>query len=263
MLKAMQNALSDIRAGFRLWRVWVALASEDIGDQHKSTILGPLWQLISYLTFAGVFIFIIKPRGADAPDYVVYAATGLLVWLYMMETLGRSVTLFAREGSFIKGTALPLTVYVMRLAMQTVLRTAYASLGYIGILVASGTPVTLAWVWAVLGILLIFATTPAAITIFAFLGAYFPDSQFIVNNLMRVGLFLTPVFWTYDGTGGVRHAFYWWNPFTYFLAVVRTPILSGEVPALPLSVCAAVCVIAWVIAIGLLGRYRKQVVFML
>ncbi|WP_072396138.1 ABC transporter permease [Hyphomicrobium sp. CS1GBMeth3] len=262
MLAVTQSALSDIRAGFRLRRVWLALAGEDIGDQHKSTVLGPLWLLFNYLAFAGVFIFIFN-TGDGSPHYAAHVATGLLVWFFIMETLTLSVSLFVREESFIKGTTLPLTVYVMRLTMQSTIRAGYASVGCLGILALSGTPVTAAWAWALVGILLILVTTPAAITVFAFLGAYFPDSQFIVNNVMRVGMFLTPVFWSYDGSDGIRHIFYWWNPFTYFLDVVRVPIVSGAFPAYALAVCAAICILAWTFAIALLGRYRKQVVFML
>lgn len=262
MLAVAQSALSDIRSGLRLRRVWIAFAGEDIGDQHKNTILGPLWLLLNYLAFAGVFIFIFNISDGT-PNYAAHVATGLLVWFYIMETLNLSVSLFVREASFIKGTTLPLTVYVMRLAMQSAIRAAYASIGCLAILALSGTPLTAAWAWTLVGIALILVTTPAAITIFAFLGAYFPDSQFIVANIMRVGMFLTPVFWSYDGSNGIRHIFYWWNPFTYFLDVVRVPIVSGEFPAYPLAVCATICIVAWAFAIALLGRYRKQVVFML
>ena len=52
------------------------------------------------------------------PNYPAYVATGLLIWFYMMEVITQSVSLFVREENFIKGTKLPLTVYVMRLACR-------------------------------------------------------------------------------------------------------------------------------------------------
>lgn len=85
----VSNALADMRAGLRMRRVWVALASEDIGDQHRRTTLGPLWLLLSYLAFAGTFIF---HRGDTDSSYAVYVATGLLVWFYIMETITGSTT---------------------------------------------------------------------------------------------------------------------------------------------------------------------------
>lgn len=262
MIETFRSAWLDLREAFRRRSVWIALAKEDVGDQHRRTALGPLWLLINYLAFAGTFIFVFD-AGGNTGNYPAYVATGLLVWFYIMETISQSVVLFWREESFIKGTTLPLSVYVMRLAMQSIIRAGYALAGCLAILALSGAAVTLAWAWSVLGILLILATVPAVILLFAFLGAFFPDSQFIVANLMRVGMFLTPVFWTYTGEGGFRGAFYYWNPFTYFLEIVRIPILSGDVPARSFLVCLAMSLVVWAIALILLGRYRRQVVFVL
>lgn len=263
MHRTLSEALGELQAGFSMWRVWTALAQEDIGDQHRRTTLGPLWLLINYLAFAGTFIFVFHRGGSQGVNYPTFVATGLLVWFYMMETITQSVSLFVREQSFIKGTTLPLSVYVMRLAMQSVIRAAYALAGCLGILLLSGVAPSLAWAWSGLGVLLILAVTPAVITVFAFVGAFFPDSQFMVSNLMRLGMFLTPIFWTYDGAGGMQHIFYYWNPFTYLLEIVRVPILTGELPTLSFLFCVSAGLLMWAIALLLLGRYRRQIAFVL
>jgi ABC-type polysaccharide/polyol phosphate export permease len=247
--------------GFRRRDVWVALASEDIGDQHRRTTLGPLWLLINYLAFAATFIFIFQSGEGD-DNYAVYVATGLLVWFYVMETITQSVSLFAREESFIKGTTLPLSVYVMRTATQSVIRAGYALVGCLGILVLTEAVLTPAWLWSGLGILIILATAPAAITVFAFLGVFYPDSQFVISNLMRVGMFVTPVFWT-DPGGGIRGAFYHWNPFTYFLDLVRIPVMTGTPPLQAIGLCLAMGLGLWLLALLLLGRFRRQVALLL
>lgn len=244
-------------------RVWTALAREDIGDQHKRTTLGPMWLLINYLAFAGTFIFVFRRGDAGDPTYASYVATGLLVWFFLMETINSGVSLFAREEGFIKGTTLPLSVYVLRTTMQAMIRTGYAAVGCLGIVLLSGTQPELVWLWAGLAVLLIVMITPAVVTVMAFMGVYFPDSQFLVANAMRIGMFLTPVFWVYDGAGGVRSLFYWFNPFTYFLEIVRAPIVGAYVPLHAFAICAAVGIASWGIALYLLGRFRKQVVFVL
>lgn len=255
------NALEDIGAGLRKWRVWVALAQEDIGDQHRRTTLGPLWLLLNYLAFAGTFVFVFQRGDSSTGNYPAFVATGLLVWFYIMEVISMSVMLFVIEEGFIKGTTLPLSVYVMRLFMQSTIRAGYSLIGCLIILALSGVEFSAMWVWSLLGILLVLATAPAVITLFGFLGVFFPDSQFIVSNFMRIGMFLTPVFWSYDNTGGVRHIFYWWNPFTYFLDIVRMPIIAGEVPVHSFIVCLIIALFLWTGALLLLGKLRKQLVF--
>jgi ABC-type polysaccharide/polyol phosphate export permease len=245
-----------------MWRVWMALASEDIGDQHRRTTLGPLWLLVNYFAFAAAFIYVIRPNEGIV-SYEAYVAIGLFVWLYLMETLTQSVSLFVREESFIKGTRLPLSVYVMRLFMQSVIRAGYALIGCGILLVISDVSLSSTWLWSLIGIGLILLATPAAITVLAFLGAFFPDSQFFVTNLMRIGMFLTPVFWAKIEGGGLRTAFHDWNPFTYFIDVVRGPILNSEFPFFSFLICCLLSLILWGGALALLGRYRRQVAFVL
>lgn len=93
--------------------------------------------------------------------------------------------------------------------------------------------------------------------------SFFPDSQYLINNVLHIGMFLTPIFWVYEGTGGFRHAFYYWNPFTYFIKTVGVPVMSGELPLRSLFACGAIGLAGWTIAIVPLGRYRKKIVFVL
>lgn len=258
MLPVLASALDDLTAGLRLRRVWVALASEGIGDQHRRTTLGPLWLLINYLAFAGTFIFIFN-QGDIGSGYSAYVATGLLVWFFMMEIVTTSVTLFVREESFIKGTTLPLSVYVFRDTLQAMIRDAYALVGCIALLLLGGVAISTAWLWAGLGLVVILIAAPAVTMVFAFLGVFFPDAQFIVSNLMRVGMFVTPVFWSPGGGGGIQEAFYRYNPFTYFLEIVRDPIMTGEPAFQALGYCLVITAGMWILALLLLGRFRRQV----
>lgn len=262
MASDVSKAFADLSAAIRMRRVWIALAHEDIGDQHRRTALGPVWLLLNYMAFAATFIFIFR-GGGTGTGYVSYVATGLFIWFYIMEAINQSTSLFTREESMIKGTVLPLSIYVMRQTWRSVIRSGYAFAGCIALLLMAGNPIPLGSLWAIPGMIVIILVTPAVVTIFAFIGAFFPDSPYIINNLMRIGMFLTPVFWSYEGSKGVRHVFYYYNPFTYFLEVVRVPILTGELPAFALLFCGVVGIFSWLLALLLLGRYRKRLAFIL
>ncbi|MER8443686.1 ABC transporter permease [Mesorhizobium sp. M1066] len=263
MIAALNGAFDDISKAMRLHRVWIALAHEDIGDQHRRTTLGPLWMLVNYFAFVGTFVFVFVTTDASNPSYIAYVAIGMLVWFYLTETITMSVSLFQREASFIQGTTLPLFVYVMRLTMQCIIRAAYSLAGCVLVLLLGGYGINTNWLLSLLGLLLIILATPAFVTVFAFLGAFFPDSEFIVGNLMRVGMFFTPVFWVYSGQEGVQKYAYHWNPFTYFLEGVREPITAGIFPTHALAVAGYISLGLWALALLLLGRYRKRIVFLI
>jgi len=260
MFKIATSALTDIRAGIDRRRVWIALATEDIFDQHRRTTLGPFWLLINYFAFAATFIFIFTPAPRD-PLFAIYVAVGLLVWTYITDTITQAVSLFEREQGFIKGTTLPLSVYIMRLVLQNLIRSGYALIGCVVILLLAGVVVTGAWFWSVLGVGVVLVASPAVAAVFAFLGVFFPDSQFIVANLMRVAMFASPIFWANPGHDPLREVLYTWNPFTYFINVVREPIVDGTAPLSALGISVAITLALWMLALLLLGMFRRQVAF--
>ncbi|MCB1385680.1 MAG: ABC transporter permease [Nitratireductor sp.] len=262
MMGYVGKGAEDLAEALRRRNVWYALAMEDIADQYKRTLLGPFWLLVNYLAFAGTFV-VIFGHNAAIHDFAAYVAVGLFVWLYLSEVILQSSALFLREENFIKGLTLPLSVYVLRLTAQSLIRAGFAMAGCVAILLIAGTLPTLAWLWSLVAIALIVVATPAAIINFAVCGAYFPDLQFIVTNAMRIGLFLTPIFWADNGGGGLRSAVYLWNPFTYFLEAVRDPIYSGTLPFHAFAVVSLIAAMLWLSALLLLGATRRKIVFVL
>lgn len=257
----LANAFRDFVDAALQWRLWLALAREDIIDQHRYTVLGPLWLMVNYILFVGTFMLIFG-TGNHGPTFIAYMAIGLLVWLFLSEAIAQAPGLFFKESGFIKGTALPLPVYAYRMAAQLLFRTSYAAAVCIVMTLYVGVEVTWYWLIAAAGFVLMVATLPAAIIAFAVLGVMLPDFRFIIGHLTRLGMFLTPIFWPPFHTG-IRGLLYAWNPFTYYLDVVRTPMMSAEVPVHSFLVIGIFAVLLWMAALLLLGRFRKRVVFWL
>lgn len=262
MIKIFKEACGDIAKALRLHRVWIALAQEDVGDSHRRTTLGPAWLLINYLVLTATFIIVFGGH-MGISNYAAFAAIGLFVFNYINETITLGTTLFLRDQSFIKGSVLPLSTYVLRQSSQSIIRSSYALLGCLLVMLLSGVDFTIGWLYATLGLILVLLTTPAVIVVCAILGAAFPDVQFIVNNVLRVLMFATPVFWAKPQGSPLREALYRYNPLTYFIDIVRAPVLEFTFPQHSFAVALAISILMWITALYMLGRYRKQIVFML
>lgn len=262
MIEAARNAVADIGAALKLSRVWIALASEDLTDSHRRTMLGPVWPLLNYLLFAGTIILILG-HGDQSLNYTAYIASGVLVWLFVSETLSMSSTLFVREQSFIKGTVLPISIYVLRQTMLIAARSAYALVGAVGLIVFSGIEVTPALASTVPAILLLLVTAPAVAVLFGTAGVIFRDLQFIVGNATRLLMFITPIFWTHAGGGGLRGLLYHINPLTHYVEIVRTPVVSGTVPLLSWAAAGSCSLVLCAAALMVLGKFNRQIVFLI
>lgn len=261
MLKLVEDAFADISAGWRNRSVALAFASEDVADLYRRTRLGPVWLILSFLVFVASIVFVVGGV-SGIPHYLAFVACGLLVYNLMSEVLAESSNLFQREMAFIKGTTLPISIYVMRLTSRTLIRNIYPLAGALGLTLLDGVIPSPAWLYAALGLVLIIVAIPAVAMVFAILGVLFADTHFILQNLLRLAFFLTPVFWDHAGDR-IRIIFYYWNPFTHFITIVRSPILTGD-PALQSWIIAGgISLAAWILAIVLLGQFRRRIVFMI
>lgn len=262
MLEFISRGLADIGSALKLSRVSWELASEDVADSHRRTMLGPIWPLLNYLLFVGTLLMIFGNPAGDF-NYTAYVASGMLVWLFISETLTTSSSLFRREQGFIKGTVLPISVYVMRQTLVTTLRSLYALLGAVPIILWSGIQITPALLSVVPAVLLLLLTAPAIAMLFGLAGAFFRDFQFVVTNSMRLMMFITPVFWTHGNIGGWRGVLYHWNPLTHYIDIVRRPVIEGVVPMNSWAVTLTGSALLVAAALLLLGKLRRQIVFQL
>lgn len=258
IFETMSEAVADLRGGLRKRAIWLELAREDIDDSHRQTWLGPAWLVLNFLIFLGALYLIFGRRDEN---FLAYLASGLVIWVFVNELLSQSVAVFLHNESFIKGTTLPLSVYVLRLSARSLLRASYALVTAM-IIIAIFSPLpSLAALSIIPAIALIALTTPAVVMLMGVLGAYFPDMQFVVTNMLRIMMFLTPIFWTPSGDG-IRQLLYTVNPLTYFIEIVREPLVSGTVPLHAWGVASLLSVALWLGGLYFLGRCRHQIVFL-
>jgi ABC-type polysaccharide/polyol phosphate export permease len=261
MVKWIDNAVADIRAGWRLRAVALAFAAEDVKDIYRRTFLGPLWSVLSFLLFVGSIVLIVG-HTSGIPNYTAFVASGLMVYLTMTEVMAESSNLFQREIAFVKGTTLPISIYILRLTTKTVIRSIYPLLAALFLILIDGVLPTTAWFYSALGVLLIILAIPAVATVVSILGVLLPDMHFIVQNILRLAFFLTPVFWDHAGDR-IRMLFFYWNPFTHFITIVRSPLLTGDPASHSWVIALAISVVAWILAFLLLGKFRDRIVFLL
>ena len=75
--------------------------------------------------------------------------------------------------------------------------------------------------------------------------------------------FITPVFWTHRGQGGLLGFLYQWNPLTHYIDIVRRPVVEGSVPVNSWTITLLLSTLLCVAALVLLGKFNRQIVFQL
>ena len=103
----------------------------------------------------------------------------------------------------------------------------------------------------------LFAFSLATALTLGIIGARFRDFPPIVEAIVPLMFFITPVLW-FTSALGERAYFANFNPFTHLIAVVREPML-GQVPsATNYLVVTAIVVVLWVLALAVFARSRTR-----
>jgi ABC-type polysaccharide/polyol phosphate export permease len=96
------------------------------------------------------------------------------------------------------------------------------------------------------------------------LTARFRDIQQIVQSVLQVAMFVTPLFWSPDSLAGSRRIiFVGLNPLYHLLEIVRDPLL-GRPPSLNSYIAVALITVAGcALAFVVYGQFRKRIAYWL
>jgi lipopolysaccharide transport system permease protein len=252
-------ATADIVGGVRLWRLALALGWLDIRLRYRGSMLGPFWLTISTgVMVAALGVLYSTLFKIDLRDYLPFLALSQVLWGFLAALVSESCTVFTDAEGVIRSVRMPFFVFSMR----TLIRNAIA-LGHNIVVIVVVFAIFAVWPhWEALIALpglLLWAVDALALTLL--LGAFcarFRDIQPIVNSVMQIAFFMTPVIWKPDQLGPSTIAKLALNPFFDLLEIVRGPILGSTIAGTTwigaLGYSVALCAISWAFFVRARGR---------
>jgi lipopolysaccharide transport system permease protein len=251
-------AVNDVLGGLRLWRLAWSLGWLDIRLRYRGSILGPFWLTIStgvMVTSLGVLysaLFHMSLR-----DYLPYLALSQVLWGFLATLVGESCSAFTESEPVIRSVRIPFFLFAIRILVRNVLVLAHNICVIVLVFLALR-------IWPGFTALLAVPALPIwvadALALSLLLGgicARFRDIMPIVNSVMQIAFFLSPVIWKPEQLK--EHAV--WlplNPFFDMLEIVRAPLLGQSAPLLvwvgALGFSAILCGIAWAFFLRARGR---------
>ena len=213
------------------WPISYMLAVQDIELRYRRSLLGPLWVsaalIVTILALAYVFSGVF---GASYVHYVSYVAAGLLTWQLLSTLVTDACSSVIDNTSLLQNAPLSLGLVAGRVALRNAMIFAHNFIAVTCLLLFFGVSPTPFLIFALPGALFILILGFSASLMLGPLCARFRDVPLIVQNLMQVVFFLTPIFWI-PTAASHRPSFIEVNPFYHFIQLVRAPML-GEAPTL-------------------------------
>lgn len=259
---SIQSALTDITRGASHWRLWTALAFEDLTTTYRRSALGALWIAISFAAFILVKMVIFLPLLAEnsSSQYAMYIAVGFFVWQFISSTLNTAPMTFITAEPWIKNDPIPFSVFIY----QSVARSSFDLIltGFVTFifLIVNSSHFNFVAITSIIAIIFFMINAIWVKMLLGITCARFRDIGHFVNTATRLLLFMTPIFW-YPGQMGQLWDYLYWNPIAHFLIIFREPLLQGTFPTDSWIFVIAVTAIGWIIAFAIFAAFRRRIVF--
>ncbi|RIJ17357.1 hypothetical protein D1227_04875 [Henriciella mobilis] len=258
---ALLAALIDIWQGLSRADVWTALAWESFVSTYRRASLGILWATLSFIMFVfAILTFRVAVSRGELSDEASYVIFGFLFFQLLSQMILSAVNVFVTAASWLKGTLMPLSLFVFNSISTNTIVFVFNIVGALVVLIYFGySPTVGAW-----KVLPAFAVTLFnAIWVYLFLGivmARYRDAAQFLAAIMRMAIFLTPILWIpVPGTLMAYVAYY--NPLTYFIDILRVPLLDGTFPIDSWKTVGGITAAGWVLAILTFAWGRRKVIY--
>jgi len=260
-VKFAANVWDDLRDGFSNFDLWWMLATQDIRQRYRRSMIGPFWITITMVVvIAGLGPLYARLFNIAASDYVPNLAAGLIAWSLISGGLTEACNAFIGSENLIKSTSAPMTVHVLRAATRSLLLFVHNLVALVPFLLIYRVNPGWELLLFPVGLLILSTFIVASGYLLGTFCARFRDMQQIILNVLQFAFFLTPIIWKPGALNG-RTTIIDANPFFWLIEIIRAPML-GYV-AKPMHYLGAVGLTVAVAAVGLVffARYRRRVAY--
>jgi len=213
-------------------RVAALLALTDIKMLYRRSSLGPLWVSLTIgAQIAVIGILFSTLFSVDRFSYFLYFGVGLTFWMFLTTTVNEGAASLVNSGSLIRQVALPISTHVLRVILKNLFILGHNFLILIPLFFLSSDSIS-PWILLVIPCLLLVVVNLVWIALgAAILSARYRDLPPVINGLIVIAFYATPILWKPDQfEGSIIFSLVPLNPFFHLLEVFRQPILGFPVP---------------------------------
>ena len=254
-------ALRDLAETFTRSALWLRMATQDVKLRYRGSVLGPFWLTISMavtiLVMGFVYGRLLKTSGKE---YFPFLTLGFIQWTFMSTVMQEACLTFINSQSFIKQIRLPYTIYALRTLARNAVVYAHNFVIYIVVALIFGIwPGWHLWLLAP-GLALLLLNCLWVIMLLGMICARFRDIIPIINSLVQLVFFVTPVFWQPELLQEHRWVVFL-NPFYHFLEIIRAPLLGHTPDAFNYYYVIGVTVVGASLTFVLFRRFRARIAY--
>jgi ABC-2 type transport system permease protein len=285
--RTWHRAFADLRNGFHSRELWSHLGWQDIRQKYRRSVLGPLWITIATgVMVLGLGILYSTLLDMKVEVFLPYLTTGFILWQFILNNVTEGSQTFISNEGVMKHLPAPLTVYVLRTVWRQTLMLGHNLVIYVVIIGiyfwALNEPYTMqkpeqlspgvseTWMpgispeilLALPAFALLALNAVWVVIVFGISSTRFRDVPQVVESLVQLAFYLTPIVWSPDILGKSQklgHTVVQFNPLYHYINIIRAPLIGQRIELLNWVVVGCLTAIGWAVALFALRNYRARV----
>lgn len=262
---AIRDGWSDLRAAVLNHHLTTTLGWQDVASRYRRSRIGALWLTINMgvLILALSLVFGTLFR-IPTQEFIPYLAIGLILWMFVSTSVGEACSGFINAGDTILQVRMPLSTHIGLILYRNVIILGHNLIIIPIVFLVFFRPVGFEALLVLPGFTLLVLNLGWMMLTLAVVCARYRDMTQIVQNVMQVLFYLTPIIWSVALLPD-RVSMTWlnMNPFYHLITVVRAPLLGQETSLVNWAFASTLAVLGWAVAIPFFGKYRKRVPYWL
>ena len=264
-LSARENlfrvAARDWARALRMWRLWTALGMEDLSDRYRRTFLGVSWIVTSFALFIVVYITIFgHTSGVALSQYGLHVTVGFGLWSFISSSMLDGCVVYTAARGWISGESIPYPVFFLQTVFRDCLVFLLILLVMLGALLWKKDDWTPMAFWAIPGLLSYLLPALWMGAILAPICTRYRDVMHAMQTVMRVLFFATPILWLPSERGSLA-IIAKYNIVTYFIDIVREPLMNNVFPTTSWEIVIAANVIGCILGFTSYALTRNRIVY--
>jgi len=262
-VKAVAAAgVNELVEGAWNWRIWHLLGTKELRNRYMRSKLGQLWLTLSSAIMIG-FIGLIWSLLFRQPvhELLPYFGVSIIMWNFISQVLMECTGVFGAHGQFYRNQRMTYSVSVYSVIYKNTVIIGYNLIIIAILIVTFRIPVN----WYLLQIIPAFLLTWLMLLwlgyVLAMACVRYRDLIQVVNSWMMVIFFLTPIMWKPNFMPDSYQFLVTFNPFAQFLELLRNPFLGQPVSAFAWLSSTAFAVGGLLLALPLIGRYQRRIIY--
>lgn len=244
------------------WDFLLAMTEKEIKARYKFAVLGFLWvvlnPLLQMLVIGFVFQFFIPVK---VDNYFLFLFTGLLPWTFFAMTITKNTPMVVHERALISKAKFPREAIILSIVLSNLFHLLISLALLCLALIADKIFFEhytlfhlLQYALRLLGVLPLLvwltALTSGLSLLFAALNVRFRDVNFVVQAVMPLWFYATPIVYTLRLLPSFLHPIFYLNPMVGVIEMFQYTILNLQVTSfsyvmLSLAMSVVICIIGW------------------